>query len=710
MEDLPTLKGRRRGVRSWITRLGEKLLALCGDKETDVKEINIALDRFREKVETLRNIQDDIEVFLSPECLETDIDEAAKFEDKSVNFVLVTVEKFKDAKRKLDDLESHSNGSQALVAARLPKIDLPSFSGDIEQWTGFFEQFQAVVDDSDLPDITKFTYLRSLVKGEAKAAIAGLALTAASYNIAIKILKERFGQPERIRFAHVQALLNLDVTNHPSVEQLWALYNKLQIHIRSLETLKITGNQYGVVLTPLVLSRLPEDIRMEWARGGAGKEADLDFLITFLFEEIKRRERSQVFTNTTEASPGTVTALHTKREAVNCGFCDRRNHVFEDCPMFKKIPIAKRKDKLYEKRACYRCLTTSPGHDFRECRAVCRNCQGEHHALICMPKTDTKHASKTPSTATRKSQMQSHVNTTAEPHTDVLLQTLQISVRGKKGEAKVNVLFDTGSDRTYISQDLVKRVGAEWVDRRQLSYAAFGTEAVSQVKERDVHAVELSRGGSESNVKLQATAIPTICAPLSQPRVPSSVLAKLGGESFVSVPSGGKIKIDLLIGMDHYWSIMTKDIKFLSSKLAAHGSMFGWVLSGCIPGQGGGQGLLSHQLFVREMSDGSDELKCDSFWDLEAIGIVDQPEVDKHPILKHFEETVRYNGQRYEVSLPWKDGMREKLLLNRIGAERRLENLKHRLAKDERLEEQYHSFFSGDAAGGYDRGGFKRNK
>ena len=138
MEDLPTLKGRRRGVRSWITRLGEKLLALCGDKETDVKEINIALDRFREKVETLRNIQDDIEVFLSPECLETDIDEAAKFEDKSVNFVLVTVEKFKDAKRKLDDLESHSNGSQALVAARLPKIDLPSFSGDIEQWTGFF--------------------------------------------------------------------------------------------------------------------------------------------------------------------------------------------------------------------------------------------------------------------------------------------------------------------------------------------------------------------------------------------------------------------------------------------------------------------------------------------------------------------------------------------------------------------------------------------
>ncbi len=57
-----------------------------------------------------------------------------------------------------------------------------------------------------------------------------------------------------------------------------------------LEALNVTGQQYGVVLTPLVLSRLPPDLPLEWAREGELHESDIGYLLDFLQRELERRE------------------------------------------------------------------------------------------------------------------------------------------------------------------------------------------------------------------------------------------------------------------------------------------------------------------------------------------------------------------------------------------------------------------------------------
>jgi hypothetical protein len=49
-------------------------------------------------------------------------------------------------------------------------------------------------------------------------------------------------------------------------------------------------------------------------------------------------------------------------------------------------------------------------------------------------------------------------------HSKVLLQTARVKVHGKKGVTEATVLFDTGSDRTYVSSSLVHKVGPQWVD------------------------------------------------------------------------------------------------------------------------------------------------------------------------------------------------------------------------------------------------------
>ena len=104
------------------------------------------------------------------------------------------------------------------------------------------------------------------MKGEAKAAVQGMSMTSVNYKSACEILEKRFGRPESIIFSHIQELLNISVPRQPKVPILWKMYDSLQAHVRSLEELRIYGKQYGVVLTPLVLSRLHPDLRLEWAR------------------------------------------------------------------------------------------------------------------------------------------------------------------------------------------------------------------------------------------------------------------------------------------------------------------------------------------------------------------------------------------------------------------------------------------------------------
>uniref|UniRef100_A0A0P4W3S4 Uncharacterized protein n=1 Tax=Scylla olivacea TaxID=85551 RepID=A0A0P4W3S4_SCYOL len=183
-------------------------------------------------------------------------------------------------------------------------------------WLSFWKQFEALVGEANIPFISKFSYLHSSLEGEAKRVLQGLTLTAANFPIACKMLKERFGKPERIIFAHIQALLNIDMPVKSSgskyISSLWKMQDQLNSHVRSLEALGVKGDQYGVVLTPVILSRLSQEIRMEWSRDGSG-HGDLDWLMNFLQSEIEQRERGQTRTGKVAAvRKHAVALLHLK--------------------------------------------------------------------------------------------------------------------------------------------------------------------------------------------------------------------------------------------------------------------------------------------------------------------------------------------------------------------------------------------------------------
>ena len=504
----------------------------------------------------------------------------------------------------------------------------------------------AVDDNCELPDITKFSYLLSLLKSEARMAVQGLSLTAANYRTACEILGKRYGRPERIIFSHLQELLTLSVPRKPSVTDLWRMYDDLQAHVRSLDALGISGEQYGVALTPLILSRLTPELRLEWARDSEQHESDLLFLLNFLRAfsgEGATAHDSRAFSRegaTTDEGPSTcspvatASALHASIETgrTTCELCGRQGHALERCFKLIRAPVGERQNTVKRVGACFRCLTTAKGHVYRNCDAKCTKCQGKHHALLCGPKrnsvpycdnvTSTSNSSMRPNAViplsspcvSHVSGNVSNVNSVSGTTTHVFLQTARGSVHGKCGVADAIILFDTGSDKTYISRDLVDRIGPEWVGSQNLAYAVFGGNHISNAEQRNVYSVSL-QGSRGDAVSLVATEIPMICAPMFRPAVPDSVLGSFGKDiEFVDVPMGQKIKVDILVGLDSYWKLMTPEIVVMSDGLVAQRSVFGWILSGPSPAPtiATSQLSISHQLFCSNISE--DDLT--NFWNL----------------------------------------------------------------------------------------------
>ena len=81
---------------------------------------------------------------------------------------------------------------------KLPKINLPVFDGNILYWQEFWDVVNSSVHEQEVPNVTKFVYLKGSLHGTAAAVIGSISITSDNYDIDIELLKEKFGKREVI--------------------------------------------------------------------------------------------------------------------------------------------------------------------------------------------------------------------------------------------------------------------------------------------------------------------------------------------------------------------------------------------------------------------------------------------------------------------------------------------------------------------------------
>ncbi|XP_062618740.1 uncharacterized protein LOC134280347 [Saccostrea cucullata] len=141
------------------------------------------------------------------------------------------------------------------IAVKLPKLELPTYSGDKIKFKEFWDAFEATVHKNPkLSNIEKFNSLKSKLKVVAQEAISGLSLSNENYDVAVATLRERFGDIQSlINKLYVELINTQSATNDTS--SLRKLNDDLERHLRSLEALHQDVNQD--VFVSMITSKLP---------------------------------------------------------------------------------------------------------------------------------------------------------------------------------------------------------------------------------------------------------------------------------------------------------------------------------------------------------------------------------------------------------------------------------------------------------------------
>ena len=502
-------------------------------------------------------------------------------------------------------------------------------------------------------------------------------------------------------------LLKIDkVIAGKNCKGLRSLNDQVEGHVRALKTAGVTSEHYGALLIPIIVERLPDEIKLEISRKLGTKDWQIDAFMEILKGEIRARESCEFMKCKNEGiearekgGPGksTTDALFTGVRILICAFCGK-NHFHDRCTVV--TDLAERRRIVYEKKLCYRCLSSST-HRSQNCRSKnhCYRCKADgHHTAICQK--DDRRRNKDESEREKARGMKNEdskidaAQNMVNSSTPVLLQTASgiISDTAEKRSAPIKILLDTGSQRTYLTENIVKKLGLQPHSSREMTVRAFGdVEGKSSIFDEYRFCIKNPRGGE--NLYLSGFAVKHICSPLTEQRI--DLVETLYPE--LSDVTKGDGVIELLIGSDFYGTLVGGGVKKCSEDgLTALNTKLGWVLFGPYEKRTNSNLTISTPVLSAtnlvnvtenvafEMEGTALDNEVKKLWDLETIGIKD----DETSRVERCVENFTFTGGRYQVDLPFKENRRF-MEDNFYLAENRLRSLKKKLDKDPDMLQKY---------------------
>ena len=365
----------------------------------------------------------------------------------------------------------------------LPEWKLIQFDGNPHNWHEWFGQFKSTVDSAILSKDEKLTYLKTLVVGKAKAAIAEYSYSGVLYEDALATLQRKFGQAHAVVGAHLDELSNFLPLKMHNSENVIGFSSAISGLVAVFKSLSFNDDLKSVNLLNQAVSKLPPNLKEAWSMQTVRRQWYIPTLLVFnewLKEKAEGHERLKTINSKGKSEEPVKQKVGTKVFAGNanvsnktkekpkyspCSVC-KGQHALWNCAVLKEKNATQRAKQVAEKKLCFACLQSN--HSFRNCRKARKcpkpDCESTHNVLLhgaekIFPPKDTK---SSPASGNANSK---HVSTNAaigdihsQESNKGLLPVASLAVSSDATINNALALCDSASTHSWVSADLVKRL------------------------------------------------------------------------------------------------------------------------------------------------------------------------------------------------------------------------------------------------------------
>lgn len=589
-----------------------------------------------------------------------------------------------------------------------PKINIPYFEGDYQQWVSFKDLFiETIHSNNSLSNAQKMQFLKSRARGEAEKLIQHLQISSDNYITAWDILNHRYNNKKLIFSCHLNNILSLPVLREPSVESIKRMHDTIIESINAIKNLSVEVSTWDPFLVHILSQKLDSQSLNDYLES-VSQPRELPNLKEFLdflegkFISMETMGRKQESTSQKAYSSYRIKQGQVNKPSYNinknynvvqsnnmkmmsaqnatrpdCTFCQAPDHGLYYCEKFLRMPPYLKRKKVRELNLCQNCLYDHRGGECMSDKR-CKICQGKHNTILHEAFIQQNTG---PHQSNQLRKYTSNVSTSYQD-SEILLATAIINVLARDGrEYRMRVLIDQGSQTSIITEHAAQLLG---LSRKPCS----GT--ITGVGDRESDCKGMLTITCKSIYDNYSFDCDVIIMNKLIKNLPSRSLASPEWEYIQSIQLADpefyiSRPVDLLFGADIYCNIIMDGMYHPRPYLPlAQKTKIGWILSGHTP---------SPSYHCNVILNNIDEIK--KFWEIEDISQESSLSSEDEYCIRLYESTtVRKQDGKYEVRIPFKKDFQKELGLSKPKAIAQFRCLESKLNRDSKIKNEYKLFIN----------------
>ncbi|XP_026481235.1 uncharacterized protein LOC113388038 [Ctenocephalides felis] len=363
--------------------------------------------------------------------------------------------KIKHIEKMLDNQNiSNSPIPDSVPNHHLPSIEVPKFSGNIQQWPLFYETFRALIhENTRLDNVSKFHFLKGALEGSVLKIFNSILPTADNYPILWEALLKKYQNKRYLATTYFKQLLSFKTITSSQID---LFLEQFDTAVQALSQLNLQ-DAFDFMIMSMAFSKLDPGLQEKFEHSYQGEFPKYQDLLKFLHKS--QQAKNQVYCMTSMTNNYTYDKPNDKNTTsrlssfmkydYKCLVCREKHRTFT-CSKFLAMNIPDRRAIIQKLHLCVNCLSHKTTVACRSNR-TCLICEEPHHTLLHIDKNLANTNQGNPSNFKSNNTVLCTTSNNKLAHNTTILPTAVTKVSTKKKNTPLRTIIDSASDKNFVT-------------------------------------------------------------------------------------------------------------------------------------------------------------------------------------------------------------------------------------------------------------------